>query len=81
MEPIVKCCKKGNRIRIIDDKLRACMYPKPKPSENGHIVYDLGVQMIGGIKFCPFCGKKIEVKKDWWKENRKNELKERKEVK
>jgi len=57
---IKKCCTLGKRIRIVDDKLRACMFPRPNPKTN-HIVYDTGVVMIGGIKYCPFCGKKIEV--------------------
>jgi len=60
MKRIKPCCRRGKHIKIVDDKLRCCMYPKPEPKEN-HIVFDTGVVMLGGIEYCPFCGKKIEV--------------------
>jgi hypothetical protein len=64
------CCPHGVRIKVVDDTLRACMYPKPDKSEKEIIVFDTGVVMLGGIKYCPFCGKKVEV--EYGKEQRNN---------
>ncbi len=59
-KPRIKRCCGTRRIRIVNDKLRACMFPKPDSAKE-HIVFDTGVAFIGNVKFCPLCGKKVEV--------------------
>ena len=59
-KPRIKKCCGTRRIKIVNNKLRACMVPKPNPAKE-HIIFDTGVVMLGGIKYCPFCGIKVEV--------------------